>query len=91
LKKRSHPKNQGYYLCVSQWNPTGYLYSKEELLHLKEIGRKETMTYSSSPMRAFTAEIYAMMAQKHFRSAMNLEGIENNVIPARYPVNQDAI
>ena len=56
-------------------NPTGYLYSKEELLHLKEIIQKHDLfLYSDEAYREFCYD-----GAVHF-SAMNLDGVENNVI-----------
>jgi aspartate aminotransferase len=56
-------------------NPTGYLYSKEELQSLKEIVKKHDLYLLSDEVyREFCYD-----GNEHF-SAMNLEGIEENVI-----------
>jgi len=56
-------------------NPTGYLYSKSELEKLKDIVRKHNLFL-------FTDEVYREFCYDgniHY-SAMNLEGIEENVV-----------
>jgi aspartate aminotransferase len=55
-------------------NPTGYLYSKEELEVLKEVCLRHNLyLFSDEAYREFC------YTGEHF-SAMNLEGLENNVI-----------
>ena len=74
MKKKSLPKQRELIICNPN-NPTGYLYSKEELLHLKEIVKKHDLfLFSDEAYREFCYD-----GAEHF-SAMNLEGIENNVI-----------
>ena len=74
MKKRSPPKTKGIIICNPN-NPTGYLYSKEELLHLRDIVKKHDLfLFSDEVYREFCYD-----GAEHF-SAMNLEGIENNVI-----------
>jgi len=56
-------------------NPTGYLYSKEELESLREIVLKHDLfLFSDEVYREFTYD-----GRQHY-SVMNLEGIEENVI-----------
>ena len=74
IEKKITPRTRGIIIC-SPNNPTGYLYSKEELLHLKEVVKKHDLfLFSDEAYREFCYDGAA-----HF-SAMNLEGIENNVI-----------
>ena len=56
-------------------NPTGYLYSKEELETLRDIVKKHNLFLISDEVyREFTYD-----GHKHY-SAMNLDGIDENVI-----------
>ena len=56
-------------------NPTGYLYSKEELESLKEIVKKyDLFLFADEVYREFCYD-----GKKHF-SVMNLEGIQQNVV-----------
>ncbi|MEI6048799.1 MAG: pyridoxal phosphate-dependent aminotransferase [Bacteroidota bacterium] len=74
IEKKITAKTKGIIVCNPN-NPTGYLYSKEELLHLKEIVKKHDLyLFSDEAYREFCYD-----GAEHF-SAMNLEGIENNVI-----------
>ena len=74
IEKKITPKTKGIIICNPN-NPTGYLYSKEELLHLKEIVKKHDLfLFSDEAYREFCYD-----GAEHF-SAMNLEGIEKNVI-----------
>jgi aspartate aminotransferase len=74
IEKKITSKTKGIIVCNPN-NPTGYLYSKEELLHLKEIVRKHDLfLFSDEAYREFCYD-----GAEHF-SAMNLEGIVNNVI-----------
>jgi len=74
IEKKITSKTKGIIICNPN-NPTGYLYSKEELLHLKEIVKKHDLyLFSDEAYREFCYD-----GAEHF-SAMNLEGIENNVI-----------
>jgi len=74
IEKKITPKTKGIIVCNPN-NPTGYLYSKEELLQLKEIVKKHDLfLFSDEAYREFCYD-----GTEHF-SAMNLEGIENNVI-----------
>lgn len=74
IKKRITPKTKGIIICNPN-NPTGYLYSKRELLQLSEIVKEHDLfLFSDEAYREFCYD-----GAGHF-SAMNLEGIENNVI-----------
>jgi aspartate aminotransferase len=74
IENKITSKTKGIIICNPN-NPTGYLYSKEELLHLKEIVIKHDLyLFSDEAYREFCYD-----GAEHF-SAMNLEGIENNVI-----------
>lgn len=74
IEKKITSKTKGIIVCNPN-NPTGYLYSKEELLELKEIVKKHDLyLFSDEAYREFCYD-----GAEHF-SAMNLEGIENNVI-----------
>jgi aspartate aminotransferase len=74
IEKKITSKTKGIIICNPN-NPTGYLYSKEELLHLKDIVKKHDLfLFSDEAYREFCYD-----GAQHF-SAMNLEGIDNNVI-----------
>jgi aspartate aminotransferase len=67
-------KTRGIIICNPN-NPTGYLYSKEELETLGEIVRKHDLyLFSDEVYREFCYD-----GEKHF-SAMDLEGLEQNVV-----------
>jgi aspartate aminotransferase len=67
-------KTKGILIC-NPGNPTGYLYSQEELNQLRDVVKKHDLFL-------FADEVYREFcydgATPH--SAMNLEGIENNVV-----------
>lgn len=74
IEKKITSKTKGIIICNPN-NPTGYLYSKEELFHLRDIVREHDLfLFSDEAYREFCYD-----GAKHL-SAMNLEGIENNVI-----------
>ena len=74
VEKRITSKTKGIIVCNPN-NPTGYLYSKEELLRLKDLVKKyDLFLFSDEAYREFCYD-----GAEHF-SAMNLEGIDNNVI-----------
>jgi aspartate aminotransferase len=74
IEKKITSGTKGIIICNPN-NPTGYLYSKAELLELKEIVKKHDLfLFSDEAYREFCYD-----GAEHF-SAMNLEGIENNVI-----------
>jgi len=74
IEKKITPKTRGIIIC-SPNNPTGYLYSKEEILELSEIVKKHDLyLFSDEAYRDFCYD-----GAKHF-SSMYLKGIDNNVI-----------
>lgn len=74
IEKKITSKTKGIIVCNPN-NPTGYLYSKEELLQLREIVKKHDLfLFSDEAYREFCYD-----GAEHF-SAMNLEGIDNNVV-----------
>lgn len=73
FEKAITSKTKAILICNPN-NPTGYLYSREELEVLKELCLKHDLfLFSDEAYREFC------YTGKHF-SAMNLEGLENNVI-----------
>lgn len=76
IEKRITSATKGIMICNPN-NPTGYLYSGEELLHLRDIVKKHDLfLFSDEAYREFCYD-----GAGHI-SAMNLRGIENNVIMA---------
>ena len=74
IEAKITPKTKAIIVCNPN-NPTGYLYSKEELIHLREIVKKHDLfLFSDEAYREFCYD-----GATHF-SAMNLEGIDDNVI-----------
>ncbi|MCZ4695848.1 pyridoxal phosphate-dependent aminotransferase [Ancylomarina euxinus] len=74
FEKLMTPKTKGIVICNPN-NPTGYLYSKEELNQLRELVLKHDLyLFSDEVYREFCYD-----GEEHF-SAMNLEGLEQNVI-----------
>jgi aspartate aminotransferase len=74
FEKAITPKTRAILICNPN-NPTGYLYSKEEIQKLGEIARKHDLyIFSDEVYREFCYD-----GHKHF-SVMNLEGLENNTI-----------
>jgi aspartate aminotransferase len=74
IGKKITSKTKGIIICNPN-NPTGYLYSKEELYKIRDIVKKHDIFL-------FSDEAYRELCydgSEHF-SAMNLEGIDNNVI-----------
>ena len=68
------PKTKGIMIC-NPGNPTGYLYTKEELEALRDLVKKHDLyLFADEVYREFCYE-----GKVHY-SAMNLTGIENNVI-----------
>jgi len=67
-------KTKAIIIC-NPGNPTGYLYSKEELMKLRDIVKKHDLYL-------FADEVYREFCYDNhsFFSAMQLEGIEENVI-----------
>ncbi len=68
------PKTRGIMICNPS-NPTGYLYSKEELLLLKELVKKHDLWL-------FSDEVYREFCYdgKKYTSVMHLDGIDQNVV-----------
>ena len=74
FEKAITPKTKAILICNPN-NPTGYLYSKEELETLRDIVKKYDLYFISDEVyREFCYD-----GKKHY-SAMHLKGIENNVI-----------
>ncbi len=74
IENRINQKTRGIIVCNPN-NPTGYLYSEEELRQLGDIVKKHDLyLFSDEAYREFCYD-----GAVHF-SAMNLEGLENNVI-----------
>ncbi|HEY8955580.1 pyridoxal phosphate-dependent aminotransferase [Chitinophaga sp.] len=73
FEKAITPRTKAIMICNPN-NPTGYLYSREELEVLKQLCLKYNLfLFSDEAYREFC------YTGEHF-SAMNLEGLENNVI-----------
>ena len=74
FEKLMTPKTKGIVICNPN-NPTGYLYSKEELNQLRElIIKHDLFLFSDEVYREFCYD-----GEEHF-SAMKLKGLEQNVI-----------
>jgi Aspartate/tyrosine/aromatic aminotransferase len=74
IEKKITPTTKAIIVCNPN-NPTGYLYSKEELFHLRDIVKRHDLyLFSDEAYREFCYD-----GAEHF-SSMNLEGIEKNVI-----------
>lgn len=74
FEKLITPKTKGIMIC-NPGNPTGYLYSKEELEQLKKIVLKHDLWL-------FSDEVYREFCYdgKTYSSVMHLSGLENNVV-----------
>jgi len=74
FEKLITPKTKGIMIC-NPGNPTGYLYSREELEMLKKLVIKYDLFLLSD-------EVYREFCYdgKEYVSVMHLEGVENNVI-----------
>jgi len=74
FEKLITPKTKVILICNPN-NPTGYLYSKEELLELRELIIKHDLyLFSDEVYREFCYE-----GAEHF-SVMNMDGLDNNVV-----------
>ncbi|MBK3518295.1 pyridoxal phosphate-dependent aminotransferase [Carboxylicivirga marina] len=74
FEKKITPKTKAIVICNPN-NPTGYLYSQEEMDQLKQMVLKHDLyLFSDEVYREFCYD-----GEKHI-SAMHLEGIENNVV-----------
>ena len=67
-------KTKGILICNPS-NPTGYLYSKEELLQLRDIVLKHNLFL-------FVDEVYRdfVYDDKQFNTVLNIEGLEEHVV-----------
>ncbi len=74
FEKQITPKTRGIMVC-NPGNPTGYLYTKEELEKLKELVIKHDLFL-------FADEVYREFCydSKEYFSVMHLQGIDNNVV-----------
>jgi aspartate aminotransferase len=74
FEKSITPKTKGIVIC-NPGNPTGYLYSKEELNQLKEIVKKHDLFL-------FADEVYREFCYDGAKpfSVLNLDGIDENTI-----------
>ena len=74
FEKLITPKTKGIIICNPN-NPTGYLYSKEEIQKLGDIVKKHDLyLFSDEVYREFCYD-----GNTHF-SVMHLKGLENNVV-----------
>ena len=74
IEKKVTSATKGIIICNPN-NPTGYLYSRDELMHLRDIVKKHDLfLFADEAYREFCYD-----GAEHF-SSMNLKGIENNVI-----------
>lgn len=74
FEKQITPKTRGIMIC-NPGNPTGYLYTREELMALRDLVKKyDLFLLSDEVYREFSYD------GKEYVSVMHLEGIENNVI-----------
>ena len=74
IEKKITSKTKGIVIC-NPGNPTGYLYSKEELEQLRDLVKKHDLfLFSDEVYREFCYDGAVPF------SVMNLDGIENNVI-----------
>lgn len=73
IEKKITPRTKAIVICNPN-NPTGYLYSKEEMEQLKEVVLKHNLyLFSDEAYREFCYE-------GHQTSAMHLKGVDDNVI-----------
>lgn len=74
IEKKITPKTKGIIICNPN-NPTGYLYSRDEMMDLRDIIKKHDLfLFSDEAYREFCYD-----GAIHY-SAMQFEGIENNAI-----------
>jgi aspartate aminotransferase len=74
IEKKITPRTKGIIICNPN-NPTGYLYSRDEILQLSEIIKKyDLYLFSDESYREFCYD-----GSEHF-SCMKLTGVEENVI-----------
>ncbi|MFN0033095.1 MAG: pyridoxal phosphate-dependent aminotransferase [Flavobacteriales bacterium] len=74
FEKRITPKTKGILIC-NPGNPTGYLYSQQELEQLRDVAKKHDLFLMAD-------EVYREFAYDGAQpySVMNLKGIEDNAI-----------
>lgn len=74
FEKQITPKTRAILICNPN-NPTGYLYSKQEMLQLRDLVKKYNLYLLSD-------EVYRefIYTKRPYISACHLEGIEDNVI-----------
>ena len=74
FEKKITPHTRAIIICNPN-NPTGYLYSKEELIQLRNLVKKHDLFFLSD-------EVYRELCYDggEFIPAMNLEGLEQNLI-----------
>ncbi len=74
FEQKITPQTKGILICNPS-NPTGYLYSKEELLQLRDIVLRHNLFL-------FVDEVYRdfVYDDKQFHTVLNIEGIEDNVV-----------
>jgi aspartate aminotransferase len=74
IEKKITPRTKGIIVCNPN-NPTGYLYSREELFRIRDIVKKHDLyLFSDEAYREFCYD------GAEYLSAMNLEGIDDNVV-----------
>jgi aspartate aminotransferase len=74
IEKKITPKTKGIIICNPN-NPTGYLYSREELQQIADIVKKHDLyLFSDESYREFCYD------GASFFSSMNLKGIEENTV-----------
>jgi aspartate aminotransferase len=74
IEKKITPRTKGIIICNPN-NPTGYLYSREEIMQIRDIIKKHDLfLFSDEAYREFCYD-----GEEHF-SAMKLEGVGQNVI-----------
>lgn len=74
FEKLITPQTRGILIC-NPGNPTGYLYTKEELMALRDLVKKHNLFL-------FADEVYREFCYdgKEYYSVMNLDGVEDNVV-----------
>ncbi len=74
LERQITPRTKAILICNPN-NPTGYLYTKEEMLQLRHIVLKHNLFLISD-------EVYRefVYSDEPYLSALQLEGLENNVV-----------
>ena len=74
IEKKISPKTRGIMICNPN-NPTGYLYTREELEQLRELVRKHDLFL-------FADEVYREFCYdgREHLSVLNLEGLEEHVV-----------